>query len=236
MKKYISKLIVETTNENLKTPYEDLLKKLSFVNLHEKKFNLEDLNLVHLKFFESGFDIYKILQNEEILESGNILENEKIFLNIVEKLGQPQLKENRKTKEINKEDLSEEKLLKEKEKTFIAEQYKDIENKVNKYTIEFMISNLDSFNYGELEEARFFYLGKPTNLNVTTFYFVLKRLKLSFLKSLDLLTIFVYKTLWKNLLSPYIIIIDFSFYYPNDEFSGYLFNFVTSLFRFIDEK
>jgi hypothetical protein len=51
-----------------------------------------------------------------------------------------------------------------------------IEKSINLKTIEFMINNINSFDYSELEEARFFYLGKPTkNNDTTTFYLILHR-------------------------------------------------------------
>jgi len=103
-------------------------------------------------------------------------------------------------------------------------------------TIENLMQNIKHFNLNDYEASRFFYLGKPTKTNIPVFYLVLSRVEKSFLENNDKLMVYIYKTLWKNVNEPYIMVIDLSWAKINEEIAPALYRSTCSFIRLMKRE
>jgi hypothetical protein len=250
--KYLKSLPFDLEKQEGKLPFGDLMKKITYQDIHLKIFSVEDLHLLHGLIFDFGFELISSLQTEVILTEDkrpiSIVSMETDFLTLVHELGPPPGREtNIPEKELGAKNQSgvfgkkgDKNAPKEGEKqqgevkardTMAGKTVDEIDSSIISKTLDVLMANIKSFNLTNLEQSRFFYLGKPSKQNVPVFYLVLHRLDKTFLESTDKLTVFLYKTIWKHVDEPYILIIDMSWAKLTDEIQASLYRAVVAFIR-----
>lgn len=251
--KYLKSLPVDPKKQEGKSPFGDLMKKVSYEDIHLKTFNVDDLKFLHGLIYDFGYELISSLQTEVILTDNkrpfSIVSMETDFLTLVHDLGPP---DGRKVepKPEEKKDLQKsgsvlgnkggetkpgEGQVKQKE-TFVNKTQEQIESTILTKTLDVLMNNIKSFNLTELEQSRFFYLGKPTKNNVPVFYLILHRIEKKFLENNDAMMVFVYKTLWKQINEPYVLVIDLSWAKLNDDFQSALYRSTVSFTRLMKKE
>ena len=253
--KYLKSLPFDLEKQEGKLPFGDLMKKITYQDIHLKIFSVDDLTLLHGLIFDFGFELISSLQTEVILTEDkrpiSIVSMETDFLTLVHELGPPPGREPQQTeKQLSTKSQSgvfgkggkgkdgkgteggakEQGQVKQRD-TMAGKTVEEIDSSIISKTLDVLMANIKSFNLSNLEQSRFFYLGKPSKQNVPVFYLVLHRLDKVFLESTDKLTVFLYKTIWKHVDEPYILIIDMSWAKLTDEIQASLYRAVVAFIR-----
>lgn len=243
--KYLKALPVDPKKQEGKAPFGDLMKKVSYEDIHLKSFNVDDLKFLHGLIYDFGYELISSLQTEVILTDNkrpfSIVSMETDFLTLVHDLGPPdgrkvEPKVETKVDPKNPGPTVDTKGSVKAKETFVNKTQEQIESTILTKTLDVLMNNIKSFNLTDLEQSRFFYLGKPTKNNVPVFYLVLHRIEKKFLENNDSLMVFIYKTLWKQINEPYVLVIDLSWAKLNDEFQSALYRSVVSFTRLMKKE
>jgi len=228
--KYLKTLPEDPKKQEGKLPFSDLMKKVSYEDIHLKMFNIEDLTFLHSLIYEFGLELISALQQEVMLTLDkrpiSIMSLETEFLSLVHDLGPV---EGQETRQMDQTGVKIRETLKGKSA-------KEIDETLVSRSVENLMQNIKHFNLNDYEANRFFYLGKPTKNNIPVFYLIMSRLEKSFLENNDKLMVFIYKTLWKNVNEPYIIVVDLSWAKIGDDISPALFRSTVSFVRLMKKE
>jgi hypothetical protein len=85
-----------------------------------------------------------------------------------------------------------------------------IDLKMKKEKILDLMRKFRTFNLKEMYSANFFYRGKPTKKNISIFYLITSRIKESFFLDPKAFAVFIFKTIYKFIQEPFLIVIDMS--------------------------
>lgn len=179
-------------------PFGDLHKTISYEDIHLKKFQIEDLQLLHGLIYDFGYELIVSLQNEVILTSDkrpvSIVSTETDFLSLIHSLGPPPdrtalkrntkiVKKQEKPKKLSIFGKPEDKPQNGKKKVGEAivrenlrgRTYKEIETALLSLSIDNLMEHADQFDTTDLEASRFIYIGKNTRSKLPTVYVCLHR-------------------------------------------------------------
>lgn len=235
-----------------KLPFYDLQKSITFEDIHYKTFDMKDLLFIHQMIYEYGYEMIVSLQNEVIMTHDkrpvSIISTETDFLALIQDLGPPpdatgkatvavETPSSKKTpprkgsalKGKPAEPESGSKI--KKRENLKGKTFQEIETTILEKSLDNLMKRIDVFDLSELDASRFLYIGKPTKSGIPTMYLVMHRVKQDFLEQNDRLMIHIFKTIGKELHSPYVFIVDLSWTDLTDDIQASFYRAAVSFTR-----